>query len=255
MSGRHGNRSGPEPYLSFEEERELASHLIKYAEIRYPTTKDEVIGIVRKALVKKRGAEFAEEFKEKGWWARFMTRWPALALRRGDALAVARAEAVTAANLKEYYDLLKTTLEEHGIMNEITKSSSISPTLAQTMLTPSMSRTPVTPKSSSISPTLAQTTLTPSVSHTPVAPKLSSTSPTLAQTTLTPSSSNRKPLSSLTGLLNFPTPPLTLTTKKENEKTVKWSHVLTSAEAIALLEKKARRKKEEEQAKKLRKKE
>ena len=117
LSGRHGNKSGPEPYLSFEEERELASHLIKCAEIVYPRTKDEVIGIVCKALVKKRGAEFAEEFKGKGWWARFVTRWPALALRRGDALAVARAEAVTAANLKEYYDLLKTTLEEYGIMN------------------------------------------------------------------------------------------------------------------------------------------
>ena len=33
LSGRHGNRSGPELYLSFEEERELANHLIKYAEI------------------------------------------------------------------------------------------------------------------------------------------------------------------------------------------------------------------------------
>ena len=80
-------------------------------------SKDEVIGIIRKALVKKRGAEYPKEFKGKGWWARFVTRWPALALRRGDALAVARAEAVTAANLKEYYNLLKTTLEEHGIMN------------------------------------------------------------------------------------------------------------------------------------------
>ena len=47
-----------------------------------------------------------------------MTRWTALALRRGDALAVARAEAVTTATLKEYYDLLKTTLEEHAWNNE-----------------------------------------------------------------------------------------------------------------------------------------
>ena len=54
LSGRHGNKSGPEPYLSFEEERELASHLIKCAEIGYSKTKDEVIGIVCKALVKKR---------------------------------------------------------------------------------------------------------------------------------------------------------------------------------------------------------
>ena len=100
-----------------KKKKELASHLVKCAEIGYPKTKDEVIGIVRKALLKKRGKEFAEDFKGKGWWARYMTRWPELALRRGDALAVACANAVTAANLKEYYDLLKTTLEEHGIMN------------------------------------------------------------------------------------------------------------------------------------------
>ena len=46
-----------------------------------------------------------------------MTRWPALALHRGDPLAVARAQAISAANLREYYDLHKTTLEEHGLMN------------------------------------------------------------------------------------------------------------------------------------------
>ena len=65
---------------------------------------------------------------------------------------------------------------------------------------------------------------------------------------LTPSSSNRKPLSSLTGL-SYPT--INSKHKKENENSIKWSRVLTSAEAIALLEKKARRKKEEEQAKEL----
>ena len=115
--------------------------------------------------------------------------------------------------------LAQTTLTPSVSRTPVTpKSSSISPTLAQTTSTPSVSRTPVTPKSSSISPTLAQTASTPSVSHTPVTPKSSSISPTLAQATLTPSSSNRKPLSSLTGLLNFPTPPLTLTTKKKIKK-------------------------------------
>ena len=116
LSGRHGTKSGPQPYLSYEEEGELANFLMKCAEIGYPETKDEVIGIVRKALLKKRGVEFVEEFKGKGWWARFMERWPRLTLRRGDTLAVPHAEAVTA-NLKEYYDLLKATLEEHGLMN------------------------------------------------------------------------------------------------------------------------------------------
>ena len=171
-----------------------------------------------------------------------MTRWPALALHRGDSLTVAHTETVTAANLKEYYDLLKTTLEEHGIMNEITKSSSISPTLAQTTLTPSVSCTPLTPKLCSISPTLVQTTLTPSMSHTSVAPKSSSTSPTLVQTKLTPSSSNRKPLSSLIGLLNFPSPLLTLATKKENQKTIKWSSCSNQCRSHCTIEREGKKK-------------
>ena len=33
VSGRHGTRSGPQPYLSYEEEEELVTYLIKCAEI------------------------------------------------------------------------------------------------------------------------------------------------------------------------------------------------------------------------------
>ena len=117
VSAKHRARSGPQPYLSYEEEEELVTYLVKCAEIGYPKTKDEVIGIVRQALHKKKGAEFAEEFKGRGWWERFMDRWPTLSLRKGDALAVSRFQALTADNLKEYYDLLKTTLETHGLMN------------------------------------------------------------------------------------------------------------------------------------------
>ncbi len=47
-----------------------------------------------------------------------MDGWPTLSLRKGDALFVSRAQALTADNLKEYYDLLKTTLETHGLMNQ-----------------------------------------------------------------------------------------------------------------------------------------
>ena len=88
--------------MSYKEEEELVSFLFKFAEIGYPKTKDEVIGIVRKAIEKKRGVESAEDFKGKGWWARFIERWPKLTLRKGDALAVSQAHAVTATNL-EYY--------------------------------------------------------------------------------------------------------------------------------------------------------
>ena len=56
VSCRHGTKSGPQLYLSYEEEEELATYLIKRVEIGYPKTKDEVIGIVRQALYKKKGS-------------------------------------------------------------------------------------------------------------------------------------------------------------------------------------------------------
>ena len=46
-----------------------------------------------------------------------MDKWPTLSLRKGDALSVSRAQALTADNMKEYYDLLKTTRETNSLMN------------------------------------------------------------------------------------------------------------------------------------------
>ena len=47
VSAKHGAKSGPQPYLSYEEEQELVAHLVKCDETGYPKMKDEVIGIVR----------------------------------------------------------------------------------------------------------------------------------------------------------------------------------------------------------------
>lgn len=74
VSARHETRSGPQPYLSYEEEEEVATYLIKCAEIGYPKTKDDVIGIIQQALCKKKGAEFAKEFRGKDWRDKFMDR-------------------------------------------------------------------------------------------------------------------------------------------------------------------------------------
>ena len=63
---RHEPRSGPRPYLSYEEEEELVTYLTKCVEIGYLKTKNEVIGIVWQALYKKRGAKFARVLLEEG---------------------------------------------------------------------------------------------------------------------------------------------------------------------------------------------
>ena len=118
LSGKviHGARSGPVPYLTSEEESELVQFLLTSAKIGYPKTKDEVVGIVRKVVQKKRGIESAEEVKGRGWMNRFMERWPSISLWKGDALATPRAQAITAANIDQYYTLLKSMLEEYCLM-------------------------------------------------------------------------------------------------------------------------------------------
>ena len=98
LSGKvvHGTRSGPAPYLSGVED-ELVKFLLTCADIGLPKTRVEVLGIVRKAVIKKRGTD--DGFNGEGWWHRFLERHPNLSLRRGDALAISRAAAITAGNM------------------------------------------------------------------------------------------------------------------------------------------------------------
>ena len=118
VAGRvqHGCKSGRSPYLTQQEEQELVDYLVICSNIGYPKKRDEVIGIVCKTLQNKKG-DLVEKFNGKGWWLRFMERWPKLALRKGDALAQPRANAVTEANVHQYYSLLEKTLQENGILN------------------------------------------------------------------------------------------------------------------------------------------
>ena len=57
LSGKvvHGARSGPSPYLSSVEEDELVKFLLTCTDIGLPKTRMEVIGLVRKAVIKKQG--------------------------------------------------------------------------------------------------------------------------------------------------------------------------------------------------------
>jgi hypothetical protein len=111
---QHGCKSGKIPYLSRNEEEELVEYLLTCSKIGYPKRRDDVIGIVRKTLQNKENVP-VEDFNGKGWWRRFMQRWPDLVLRKGDALAQSRANAVNAANLSQYYSILEETLKKHKL--------------------------------------------------------------------------------------------------------------------------------------------
>ena len=55
ISGRvqHGSKSGPQPYLTEDEEEELASFLKQASQVGYGKTKKEVLAIIQKMVQKK----------------------------------------------------------------------------------------------------------------------------------------------------------------------------------------------------------
>ena len=81
ISGRvkHGTKSGPTPYLTDAEEKELVDFLKQSAAMGCGKTKEEVFSILERALKKK--GTFHERFNGEGWWTRFMQRHPKLSLR------------------------------------------------------------------------------------------------------------------------------------------------------------------------------
>ena len=84
LSGRvkHGKKSGPEPYLTTEEEAELAEFLKQCARMGHGKTKKELFSIVQRSLIKK--GRSLEHFNGDGWWNRFTQRHPKLSLRTSE---------------------------------------------------------------------------------------------------------------------------------------------------------------------------
>ena len=119
ISGRveHGTKSGPTSYLTEEEAQELASFLKQASRIGYGKTKKEVLAIVRKMVVKK--GHSVKKFNGEGWWQRFMRRHNRLSLCTADPLSKARADALTQPKVDEYFKLLTSTLEGHGLTNQL----------------------------------------------------------------------------------------------------------------------------------------
>lgn len=117
LSGKvkHGSKPGPRKYLSNDEEKDLADHLVEVAKIGYGKTPKQVMSIAEHVAKEKnilRGEAISS-----GWWRRFQERQPQLSLRRGDPTAHIRMDATNEEVIKAYYDLLEETLEESGLMN------------------------------------------------------------------------------------------------------------------------------------------
>ena len=117
LSGRvkHGDKPGPDPYLTEAEEEELSTFLMNCSKIGYGKTRREVFGIVQRTIKKK--GRSVENFNGEGWWTRFMARHPELSLRCSDPLSRVRSNAVTTENMN-YFALLKKTLVEKDLLDK-----------------------------------------------------------------------------------------------------------------------------------------
>jgi hypothetical protein len=115
LSGRvvHGTNPGPVPYLTKDEETELANHLLMAAEIGYGKTRRDVCCLVKSYLNTKTDKVMKGATKlSNGWWEKFLKRNPQLTLRVGDSTAGVRFDAVTVENMDHYFDLLQEVFDE-----------------------------------------------------------------------------------------------------------------------------------------------
>ena len=114
VSGRvTHSKPGPEPYLSLEEEEELANFLLKCARIGYPKTRQQVLALVQDIVSCRR----PEVLVTNGWWERFTKRHPHVTLKSAVPLSYVRAMAQDESSIEAYYNLLETTLRQNGIFD------------------------------------------------------------------------------------------------------------------------------------------
>ena len=118
IAGRvvHGTRSGPKPYLTPQEEKELADFLVSCSKMGYGKTRGEVLKIVE-AIAKKKGVK-VQGYISDGWWCRFRERWPQLSLRKGDPFSQVRSEMTTREVFEGFFDLLRETLEKADVIDK-----------------------------------------------------------------------------------------------------------------------------------------
>ena len=116
ISGRviHGTNTGPKPYLSLEEEKEL-EFLLKCSKMGYGKTRGEVMKIVE-ATMNKKGMKNCRI--SPGWWCAFRKRWPQLSLRKGDSFPIAREKMTTRSVFESYFNMLEETLDEYDLKDK-----------------------------------------------------------------------------------------------------------------------------------------
>ena len=113
---QHGTKSGPERYLSVEEEEELTNFLVRTACIGYPRSKKQVLAIVQQCMDSKGMNKTVSD----GWWDRYKERRKELTLRTAIPLSFVRAMASDRDTIDRYYDVLESNLLENDLIHKPT---------------------------------------------------------------------------------------------------------------------------------------
>ena len=115
VSGKvqHGCQPGAVPYLTQEEEEELLTFLIRCAEIGYPHSIEQVLGLVQQVV----DFKGMDKVVTRGWWQRFCQRHDKISLRTAVPLSMVRSMASDIKVIERYFDILEDTLKENHIFN------------------------------------------------------------------------------------------------------------------------------------------
>ena len=106
---QEGAVSGPQAYLTKEEEDSLVHFLVECAQFGFPRTRKQVISIAQSVAIKQQdGVEVSS-----GWWQSFRHRHPEIVLRKPEALS--RTRYIPQSTIDQYYNLLEQTLQDNGL--------------------------------------------------------------------------------------------------------------------------------------------
>ena len=113
VSGRvlHGAHSGPQRYLTDEEEEELVRFIFRCTEIGYSRTRTEILATVQ-MICERKGLNVQVS---SGWWDAFRSRHPSLSVRMAEGLGCARVAAFDNVIMDRYYDMLEDTLKSNAL--------------------------------------------------------------------------------------------------------------------------------------------
>ena len=110
----HGVKPGPKPYLSTEEETELAEFAIEAASVGCGQTRKQIMTIAEN--VAKDKGNLRKDRISQGWYEKFMKRQTYLSICKGDPAA--NEMAVSSQAITNYFDLLEKTLKDNNLLNK-----------------------------------------------------------------------------------------------------------------------------------------